>query len=165
MVNWIFPYRHASGPRFQTTRIHPLSPDPTFVEIIWHIDASAMSEDFFHTPTQAKTKATLPPPFTLSLISKCVDKPNQRHNTNDLLLKFDSPLPGDHSANTPSTADSPRHYCQLGGGSASIPGTSVTEDRSGVGGSTDSQHEQSRIVLPPETGEQPVLTLVRLRLE
>jgi hypothetical protein len=33
-----------------------------------------------------------------------------------------------------------------------------TEDRSGVGGSSDGQDEQSRIVLPPETGEQPSLS-------
>jgi hypothetical protein len=33
-----------------------------------------------------------------------------------------------------------------------------TEGRSGVGGSSDGQDEQSRIVLPPETGEQPSLS-------
>jgi hypothetical protein len=41
------------------------------------------------------------------------------------VLKFDSPLPEDHRVNILSTADSPRHHCKLGGGSASIPGTSV----------------------------------------
>jgi hypothetical protein len=41
------------------------------------------------------------------------------------VLKFDSPLPEDHRVNTLSTADSLRHHCKLGGGSASIPGTSV----------------------------------------
>ena len=39
-----------------------------------------------------------------------------------------------------------------------------TEDRSGVGGSSDGQDEQSRIILPPETGEQqaerPLLLLL-----
>jgi hypothetical protein len=33
-----------------------------------------------------------------------------------------------------------------------------TEDRSGVGASSDGQDERSRIVLPPETGEQPSLS-------
>ena len=37
-------------------------------------------------------------------------------------LKFDSLLPEDHRANILSTADSLRHHCKLGGGSASIPG-------------------------------------------
>jgi hypothetical protein len=41
------------------------------------------------------------------------------------VLKFDSPLPEDHRVNTLSTADSLRHHCKPGGGSASIPGTSV----------------------------------------
>jgi hypothetical protein len=35
------------------------------------------------------------------------------------------------------------------------PATVPTEGRSGVGGSSDGQDEQSRIVQPPETGEQP----------
>jgi hypothetical protein len=38
------------------------------------------------------------------------------------------------------------------------PAPMSTEDRSGVGGSSDGQDEQSRIVLPPETGEQPSLS-------
>jgi hypothetical protein len=38
------------------------------------------------------------------------------------------------------------------------PAPVSTEDRSGAGGSSDSQDEQSRIVLPPETGEQPSLS-------
>jgi hypothetical protein len=39
-----------------------------------------------------------------------------------------------------------------------VPVSAVTDhddDRSGVGGSSDCQHEQSGIVLPPEKGEQP----------
>jgi len=52
----------------------------------------------------------MPQPWTLRLI---------------LVLKFDSPLPEDHRVNTLSTADSLRHHCKLGGGSDSIPGTSV----------------------------------------
>ena len=55
----------------------------------------------------------------------------------------------DHQANILSTADGLRHHCKLGGGSASIPGTSVYR-----GGSSDGQNDHSRIVLPPETGEQ-----------
>ena len=38
------------------------------------------------------------------------------------------------------------------------PAPVSTEDRSGEGGSSDGQDEQSRIVLPPETGEQPSLS-------
>ena len=34
----------------------------------------------------------------------------------------------------------------------------VDPHRSGVGGSSDGQDEPSRIVLPPETGEQPSLS-------
>ena len=45
------------------------------------------------------------------------------------VLKFDSPLPEDHRVN-----------------------------RSGVGKSSDGHNEHSRIVLPPETGEQPSLS-------
>jgi hypothetical protein len=41
------------------------------------------------------------------------------------VLKFDSPPTEDHQAHILSTADSLRHHCKLGGGSASIPGTSV----------------------------------------
>jgi hypothetical protein len=37
------------------------------------------------------------------------------------------------------------------------PAPVSTQDRSGVGGSSGGQDEQSRIVLPPETGEQPSL--------
>ena len=38
------------------------------------------------------------------------------------------------------------------------PASVSTEDRSGVGGSSDGQDEQSRIVLPPDTGAQPSLS-------
>jgi hypothetical protein len=84
-------------------------------------------------------------------------------------------------ANILSTADSLRHHCKLGGDSASISDTSVSASisgtrhwsrfdlmlsrssilGSGVGGSSDGQDEQSRIILvilPPETGEQPSLS-------
>jgi len=71
--------------------------------------------------------------------------------------KFDSPLPEDLRANILSTADSPRHHCKLGGAPPRFPAPVSTEDRSGVGGSSDGQDEQSRIILPPETGEQPSL--------
>ena len=76
--------------------------------------------------------------------------------------KFDFPLPEhkDHRVNTLSTADTLHHHCKLGGGSASIPGTSVYGGRSGVERLSDGHNECSRIVLPPETGEQP--WLVRL---
>ena len=40
-------------------------------------------------------------------------------------IKFDPSLPEDHRANILSTADILRHHCKLGGGSASISGTSV----------------------------------------
>ncbi len=40
------------------------------------------------------------------------------------------------------------------------PAPVSTEERSGVGGSSDGQDEQSRIVLLPETGEQPALSSV-----
>ena len=39
------------------------------------------------------------------------------------------------------------------------PAPVSAEDRSGVGGPSDGQDEQSRIVLPPETGQQPSLSL------
>ena len=41
------------------------------------------------------------------------------------VLTFDFPLPEHHRANILSTAYSLRHQCKLGGGSASISGTSV----------------------------------------
>ena len=52
------------------------------------------------------------------------------------------------SATTASSAEAPPRS----------PAPMSTEDRSGVGGSSDGQDEQSRIVLPPETGEQPSLS-------
>jgi hypothetical protein len=45
-------------------------------------------------------------------------------NLGPCVLKFDS-LPENHRAHILSTADSPRHHCKLGGGSASITGTTV----------------------------------------
>jgi hypothetical protein len=39
-----------------------------------------------------------------------------------------------------------------------FPAPVSTEDRSGVGGSSDGQDEQRQIILPPETGEQPSLS-------
>ena len=71
-------------------------------------------------------------------------------------------LPEDFRVNTLSTADSLRHHCKPGGGSASIPSPAPvsTGGRSRVGRSSDGHNEHSRIVLPPETGEQP--SLVRL---
>jgi hypothetical protein len=87
-----------------------------------------------------------------------------------------------HRANILSTADSLRsfrHHCKLGGGSASIPGTSVYRGSKWVGESLmmmmmsfifscrtkqrRPQDEGSRIVLPPETGEQLSLSLERGR--
>jgi hypothetical protein len=74
------------------------------------------------------------------------------------VLKFDSPLPEDHRVNILSTVavDSLRHHCKLGGGYTRSPSPAPvsTEDRSGVGGSSDRQDEHSRIVLPAETVEQ-----------
>jgi hypothetical protein len=40
------------------------------------------------------------------------------------------------------------------------PAPVSTEGRTGVGGSSDGQNEQSRIVLPPETGEYVFITAV-----
>ena len=74
------------------------------------------------------------------------------------VLKFDSPLPEDHRVNILSTADSLCHHCKLGGGSASIPGTNVYRRSKWGRRIVDDQNEQSRIVLPPETGEQPSLS-------
>jgi hypothetical protein len=56
-------------------------------------------------------------------------------NLGPCVLKFDFPLPEDHRAHILSTADSPRHHCKLGGGSAPVS----TEGRSGIGGSLDGQ--------------------------
>jgi hypothetical protein len=46
-------------------------------------------------------------------------------NLGPRVFKFDSPLHEDHRSNILTTADGPRHRCNLGGGSASISGTSV----------------------------------------
>jgi len=54
-------------------------------------------------------------------------------NLGPCVLKFDSPLPEDHRTHILSTADSPRHHCKLGGGSASISGTSVYRGSKRVG--------------------------------
>lgn len=139
MVNWIFPCRHASGPRFQTTRIHPLSPDPTFVEIIWHIDASAMSEDFFHTPTQAKNMATLPSPFTLSVIFKCVDMSVNPSNDTTPKTSSSNSIPPSWGPQRQTPFDSRQ----------SSPPLSTRRSSPVSGGRTI-----SLIVLPPKTGEQ-----------
>ena len=77
------------------------------------------------------------------------------------VLKFDSPLPEDHRLNILSTADSLRHHCKLGGGSASIPGTSVYR------GSKRGSRVVRRLRLAqsdcPTTGDRgAALTLVRL---
>jgi hypothetical protein len=66
------------------------------------------------------------------------------------VLKFDSHLPEDHRFNTLSKADSLRHHCKLGGGLRLDPRHQCLPEVE-VG--------HSRIVLPPETGEQPSLSV------
>ena len=79
-------------------------------------------------------------------------------------FKFDSP----YLRTTESTSSRQPTVSATTANSAGDPPRSPasvsTEDRSGVGGSSDGQDEQSRIVLPPETGDQPSLLLERRAL-
>jgi hypothetical protein len=87
---------------------------------------------------------------------------NLGHGQSVCALKFDSPLKSsyhhqDYRVNILSTADSLCHHRKLGGGSASISGTSVYRGSKWGRRVVRRPNEQSRIVLPPETGEQPSL--------
>jgi hypothetical protein len=68
------------------------------------------------------------------------------------------PAPPLEVLKTLSTADSLRHHCKLGGAPPRSPAPVSTGGRRGVGKSSDGHDEHSRIVLPPETGEQPSLS-------
>jgi hypothetical protein len=72
-------------------------------------------------------------------------------------IKFDFPLPEDHRAIILSTVSATT--ANLAEAPPRSPAPVSTEGRSWVGGFSDAQTEQGRIVLPPETGEQPSLLL------
>ncbi len=79
----------------------------------------------------------------------------------DCVLKFDSPLPEDHRVNILSTADSLRHHCKLGGGSASISGTNVYR-RSKWGRRIFRRPRRAKSDCPTPGDRGAALTLVRL---
>jgi hypothetical protein len=82
-------------------------------------------------------------------------------NLGQCVLKFDCPLPEDHQAHIPSTADSPHHHCKLGGSSASISGISVY--RGSKRGRRVAMLSRLAKLDCPTTGDRgAALTLVRL---
>ena len=84
-------------------------------------------------------------------------------NLGPCVLKFESPLPENHRANILSTADSPLHHCNLGGGSASISCTSVYRG-SKRGRRVVRRPRRAKLDCPTTGDRGPALTLVRLEL-